>query len=52
MRVHQLNVFCRKFDLIYIETGRVKGDDVYWFLDHQNRRVYFTAPEILSKIEE
>lgn len=52
MSIHEINVFCRKFDLIYVETGRVEGQDVYWFLNHQNQRVFYTAPEIYSKIQD
>jgi hypothetical protein len=30
--------------------GRVKGVEVYWFIDFSNRRCYYSAPEIEDKI--
>ena len=50
MSVSQLNTFCRQYDLIYVEMGRVRGSDVYWFVDFQNDRRYFTKEEIFSKM--
>ena len=51
MTIALLNTFCRKFDLIFIEMGRMRGDDVYWFLSDKQRRCYYTAEEIESKVE-
>ena len=50
MSVSLLNAFCRKFDLIFVEMGHVEGSDVYWFVDFNNRRRFYTAPEIQDKL--
>ena len=50
MCIATLNCFCRKYDVVFVEMGRVKGNEVYWFIDRDNKRVYYTAPEIESKI--
>jgi hypothetical protein len=46
MSISDLNAFCRKFDLIFVEMGRVQGEEVYWFIDYNNRRRYYSAAEI------
>ena len=48
--VPRMNEFCRRFDLIYVETGRQGGQDVYWFIDFENNRRYYTIEEIRSKM--
>ena len=50
MTVPALNCFCRKYDLIFVEEGRVEREPVYRFLDFQNNRRYYTAAEINCKI--
>jgi len=50
MSISILNAFCRRFDLIFVELGRVQGNEVYWFVDFNNRRRYYTAPEIQDKL--
>jgi hypothetical protein len=50
MSISILNAFCRKFDLVFVELGRVQGNEVYWFVDYNNRRRYYTAPEIQDKL--
>lgn len=50
MSISLLNAFCRRYDLIFVEMGRVRGDEVYWFIDFQNRRCFYTAGEIEEKI--
>lgn len=50
MSVSLLNAFCRKFDLVYVEMGLVEGSDVYWFVDFNNHRRCYTAPEIRNKL--
>ena len=50
MTITSLNAFCRRYDLIFVEMGRVKGEDVYWFIDFNNRRCFYSAPEIKNKI--
>jgi len=50
MRVQDLNAFCRKFDLFYLETGRTKGQEVYWFKDLKEDRRYYTKEEIYAKL--
>ena len=50
MSVSELNAFSRRFDLIFVEMGRVKQEDVYWFLDFKNQKRYYTAAEITSKL--
>ena len=51
MSVSYLNSFCRRFDLIYVEMGRCKGEEVYWFIDFQNDRRFYTKEEIFSKMD-
>jgi len=50
MTISLLNTFCLRYDLIFIEMGRVKGREVYWFLDSKSNRRYYTSEEIESKI--
>ena len=50
MSVARLNAFCRRFDMIFVEMGRVSGTDVYWFIDFWNDRRYYTFNEIESKM--
>ncbi|MHC5081446.1 MAG: hypothetical protein ACYTHN_20785 [Planctomycetota bacterium] len=50
MSISILNAFCRKYDLIFVEMGRVRGDEVYWFIDFNNRRCFYTAMEIEDKL--
>ena len=50
MSVSFLNSFCRRYDLIYVEMGRQQGTDVYWFIDFENSRRYYTKEEIYSKM--
>lgn len=52
MSIPTLNAFCRKYDLIFVEMGRVSGADVYWFLDFNNQRTYYTAEEIEGRLKE
>jgi hypothetical protein len=51
MPIPTLNAFCRKYDLIFVETGRVHGDEVYWFIDFNNRRCYYSRHEIETRLE-
>gem|GEM_PF-2191186 len=48
--ISNLNAFCRKYDLIFVEMGRVRGDEVYWFIDFTNQRCFYTAGEIENKL--
>lgn len=48
--IQTLNAFCRKYDLVFVETGRMNGTDVYWFLDFNNERRYYSFAEIESKL--
>lgn len=50
MSIPTLNAFCRRYDLIFVENGRVRGDEVYWFIDFNNRRCFYTASEIETKL--
>jgi hypothetical protein len=50
MTIDKMNTFCRTYDLIYVESGRVNGVDVYWFIDYDNERRYYTWEEILDKM--
>ncbi len=45
-----LNSFCRRYNMIFVEMGLVKGEDVYCFIDFKNGRAHFTADEIESKL--
>ena len=45
-----MNSFCRRYDMVYVEMGRIGGVDVYWFVDFDNHRRYYTYDEILNKI--
>jgi hypothetical protein len=51
MSVSSLNSFCRRFDLIFVEMGRCNGHEVYWFIDFNNDRRYYTKDEIRSKMD-
>lgn len=48
--ISMINTFCRKYDLVFMEMGRDSGQDVYWFVDFNNNKVFFSALEINSKI--
>jgi hypothetical protein len=50
MSIPTLNTFCRKYDLVFVEEGRVHGNDVYWFIDFNNKRRYYTSHEIELKL--
>lgn len=50
MSVSDLNAFCRRYDLVFVEMGRVKDAEVYWFVDYNNERRYYSAAEIASKL--
>jgi hypothetical protein len=50
MSAAMLNAFCRRYDLIFSETGRVDGVDVYWFIGFDNKKRYFTYEEITAKM--
>lgn len=50
MTIDKMNTFCRIYDLVYVESGRVKSVDVYWFIDYENERKYYSWAEILSKM--
>lgn len=50
MSIADLNAFCRKYDLIYVEEGTHNGTPVYWFLDFQNNRRFYSAEEIHNKM--
>jgi len=50
MNVTQLNAFCRRFDMIFVEMGSIDGEDVYWFVDFNNERRYYSGTEIESKM--
>jgi hypothetical protein len=52
MSIPVLNAFCRKYDLIFVEMGRIRGDEVYWFIDFNNRRCFYTAPEIETRLSD
>jgi hypothetical protein len=50
MSEYLLNNFCRRFDLIFKEMGRYKGEEVYLFIDFHNDRRFYTKEEIFSKM--
>ena len=50
MYVKILNLFCLKHDLIFVEMGRAKNQEIYWFIDFQHTRRYYTKEEIFSKL--
>jgi hypothetical protein len=50
MSIERLNAFCRKYDLVFKEMGRVKGEEVYWFIDFENNARYYSAAEITDKM--
>lgn len=52
MSIPTLNAFCRKYDLVFVEMGCVKGEEVYWFIDFNNERRYYSAAEIADKMKE
>lgn len=49
--IPELNVFSRKYDMVFIEMGRHQHNETYWFLDYKNKRTFFTAEEIRAKID-
>jgi hypothetical protein len=51
MDIPLMNCFCRRFDLVFIEMGQVKGKPVYWFVDFANQRRYYTNEEIVEKTQ-
>lgn len=52
MTVSDLNCFCRKYDLIFVEEGQVEKKPIYWFIDFQNNKRYYTENEIDEKIKD
>lgn len=52
MTISLLNNFCLKYNLVFIETGKVKSNDVYWFADYVGNRYYYTFEEITSKLTQ
>ena len=50
MSVSYLNSFCRRFDLIFVEMGCCTGQEVYWFIDFNNSRRFYTKEEITGKM--
>lgn len=46
-----LNAFCRKYDLIFVELGQVRKEPVYWFIDSNNHRCYYSAVEIEARLD-
>ena len=51
MTIDKLNTFCRRYDLIFKEMGRIEGVDVYWFIDFDNETRHYTHTEICSKLD-
>jgi len=52
MDIPTLNSFCRRYDLVFVEIGREQGTDVYWFIDYDNKKRYYTFGEIIDKLNE
>lgn len=50
MSISLLNSFCRRYDLVFAELGTKQGEEVYWFIDFENNRRYYTNREIRSKM--
>jgi len=36
--------------MIFVEMGSIDGEDVYWFVDFNNERRYYSGTEIESKM--
>jgi hypothetical protein len=51
MNRDMMNRFCGKYDLIFLETGRVNGMDVYFFEDFQGTRRFYMYPEIVESLD-
>ena len=49
--ISTINAFCRKFDLVFMETGREDKKDVLRFIDFNNSRCTFTPDEITAKLD-
>ena len=52
MTVPVLNCFCRRYDLVFVEEGQVHEEPVYWFIDFDNQRRYYTDMEINDKLKD
>lgn len=50
MEVGVINQMCRRYDLTYIETGMVDKQYGFWFLDYNNKRIFFTEDEVKLKV--
>ncbi len=50
LNVATLNVFCRKYDLIFVETGRRDKEETYRFIDYDNKTRIYSSVEIMDKI--
>jgi len=50
LNISTLNTFCRKYDLIFVETGRRDKEETYRFIDFNNKRRVYSSAEILDKI--
>ncbi|GEM_PF-6188161 len=48
--VKYMNAFCRRYDLIFVESGRLMGDEVHWFIDADNEKRHYTSEEIHDKL--
>lgn len=51
LSISKVNAFCRKFDLVFVEMGREKKQDVLCFIDFRNARCTFTPNEIIERLD-
>jgi len=52
LKVATINTFCRKYDLIFVETGRRNNEETYRFIDYDNKNRVYSTSEILDKLPE
>jgi hypothetical protein len=51
MNVPKLNTFCRLNDLVFVEIGSKKGEEVFWFLDATNKRKSYLENEVERRVD-
>jgi len=50
--ISKINAFCRKNDLVFVETGANASQEIFWFLDYTNHRRSYTQEEITLNLKD
>ncbi len=47
----QINAYCRRHQLIFVETGSQRGEVVLWFVRYDGQRVCLPAQRVVAPDE-